>query len=65
MAIIIIYHSGAIARRTVYPALTLDYFLASANCAGSENNVLDCSYSIVEPEYTCSFEAGVICQGIY
>ena len=56
--------AGAILRRTAYPSpASLNYYIYTANCTGDENALLNCSYSMVNSGNTCSFEAGVICQG--
>ena len=50
-------------RRSAYPLNSLDYFIATANCTGDEENIFNCSYSLINSGHTCRYEAGVICQG--
>lgn len=56
--------TGAILRQTAYQSQSnLNYFIANANCTGDEENLLNCSYSIMNTGLSCNFEAGVVCQG--
>ena len=50
-------------RRSVYRLNSLDYFIATANCSGDEDNILNCSHTPMNSGHTCGYEAGVICQG--
>ena len=50
-------------RRSVYRLSSLDYFIATANCSGDEDNIFNCSHTLMNSGLTCGYEAGVICQG--
>ena len=60
---IIILYTGAIMRRSAYPLSNLNYYIATPNCTGDEDYLLNCSFSTTLSGLSCAYEAGVICQG--
>ena len=57
-------HLGAVTRLDGYQQSALKYHILSANCLGDEISILNCSYTLMQPQDMCSSSAGVICQGM-
>ena len=55
---------GAITRLSGYQQSALKYHILSANCLGDEIGILNCSYTIMQPQNMCSSSAAVVCQGM-
>ncbi len=55
---------GVITRLSGYQQPALKYHIFSANCLGDEVGILDCSYTLMQPQNMCSSSAAVICQGM-
>ena len=51
-------------RRSLYRLSSLDYFIQTANCTGSEENLFSCPYTLMNPGQSCGVEAGVVCRGM-